>query len=424
MRPEEHLDWLYRRQRLGVTLGLERILALLAAAGDPQRTFRSVLVGGTNGKGSTAKVLAECLTRSCERVGLYTSPHLSRIGERFVVDGTELGREDVAEAVGSLRPIADEIEASFFEVVTAAACLLFARERVGWAVMEVGLGGRFDATNALDPELSVVTGVALDHTDLLGETVALIAREKAGILRQGRPALTGASGDALVALRDAAAVSGAPLWVLGEEIVVRGEQLGWQGQRIAVTCPAGSVEAVSPLVGEHQQPNLALAAVAALRLGVRRDAVEQGLARARWPGRLERIRWRGRWVVFDGAHNAEAAAVLAKSLARLEEEPFTLVAGMGSDKDIAALVTALAPLAGTVFATGARQSPRARPPRDVAEAFGGDALPVDDPVEALDRAVAATRVGGTVVVAGSLYLVGELRPHVTGEGLETAERWQ
>ena len=423
MRPEEHLDWLYRRQRLGVTLGLERTRALLAAAGDPQAGFAAVLVGGTNGKGSTARVLSECL-REQGSVALYTSPHLSRIGERFVVDGRELSREEVGEAVGRLRVEAERLEASFFEVLTASACLLFAQAGVRWAVMEVGLGGRFDATNALEPELSLITGIALDHTELLGASVEEIAREKAGILRPNRLALTGASGGALDTLRASARELGSPLWVLGEDIEASGEQLGWQGQRVRVACPAGRIEAISPLVGAHQMANLALAAAAALELGVGPKGVEEAVARTTWPGRLERVGWRGRKLVFDGAHNAQAAEALAATLARLERDPITLVVGMGRDKDLESFAAALGPLADRVFATRARLSPRARDADIVAQAFGPSAVAIADPVAALEAALAATPEGGTVVVAGSLYLVGELRPYVLGEVLEVQERWQ
>jgi dihydrofolate synthase/folylpolyglutamate synthase len=423
-RPDDPLAWLFTRQRLGMTLGLERVHGLLAAAGNPQGAFRAILVAGTNGKGSTARALAECLAAAGERPGLYTSPHLSRVGERFLIAGRELPRERVADAVAELRPAADRLEASFFEILTVAGCLLFSQEGVSTAVMEVGLGGRFDATNALEPELSLVTGISLDHVDLLGDTPAAIAREKAGIFRAGRLALTGARGEALAALADEAARVGAPLWRLDREIEFDGEELGWQGVAVRVRCPAGEAAGTSPLVGAHQVRNLALAAAAALAWGAGAAAVESGLAATLWPGRLERVGHRGRYLVFDGAHNAEAAAALAQALERLSARPYTLVVGMGREKDLQAFASLLGPGAKSVFATAASLSPRARPAEEVAAAFGERAQAVADPGRALAAALADTPPGGTVVVAGSLYLVGELRPEIVGEPLEADERWQ
>ncbi|MEX2536457.1 MAG: Mur ligase family protein [Trueperaceae bacterium] len=423
-RPESHLEWLFERQRLGMTMGLERVRELLAAVGNPHDSFRSLLVGGTNGKGSTARVLAQCLVAQGGRVGLYTSPHLSRIGERFMVAGREAARGTVSEVVGRVRGQAERQGASFFEVLTAAACLHFEEEGVETAVMEVGLGGRFDATNALDPQLSIITGISLDHTELLGDTSAAIAREKAGILRPGRLSLTAATGDALAVLKEEAAGLTTPLWVLGEEIEAHGEQLAWQGQRVNVSCPAGEVAGRSPLVGHHQQSNIALAIAAALALGVLPAASQRGLAAASWPGRLERVPYRGRWLVFDGAHNAEAAVALGVALNELEKSPYTLIVGAGRDKELPAIAAALAPGAGRVFATRARHSPRARSAREVATLFKEGAEACEDPGEALSAALAATPELGTIVIAGSLYLVGELRPLVVNEEFEADERWQ
>lgn len=202
------LEWLFARQRFGVHPGLSRVRALLARLGDSQERFRAVLVGGTNGKGSTAATLAAILTAAGERTGLFTSPHLTRFSERFVVAGRECPPEVVLEALARVRPHAEAEDASFFEIVTALGCLLFAEAGVSVAVMEVGLGGRLDATNVLDPVLSVVTNVALDHTAILGDTREAIAAEKSGILRVGRPAVTGADADLVPRLETRGPTSG------------------------------------------------------------------------------------------------------------------------------------------------------------------------------------------------------------------------
>lgn len=430
----DELSWLFGLQRFGVRPGLERVGRLLSALGDPQAGLRVALVGGTNGKGSTACALAAALTASGRRAALFTSPHLSHVMERFRLDGRPLPREGLEAVLAELRPAVERWDATFFEALVAAAALLFARAGAEDAVFEVGLGGRFDATNALDPALSIVTGVALDHTEVLGGTVAEIARDKADIFRAGRPALTGAEGEALRELRAAAAGLGAPLAVLGEGIRAEATQLGWRGQRLHLATPWGRLTAHSPLVGAHQARNLALGAAAALALGAPPAAVRSGLARARWPGRLERFETGDRAVVFDGAHNPEAARALAAALWALGERP-VLVVGVSGDKDLAGIAAELAPAVGHVIATTAERSARARPAREVAAAFAeaGTAGPerggwgvevVERPADALRAGLEAAPPGGTVLVAGSLYLVGELRPALTGEEREPFERWQ
>lgn len=227
------LAWLFARQRFGVHPGLTRVRSLLGRLGEPQNAFESILVGGTNGKGSTAASLAAMLTASGEQSGLFTSPHLTRFSERFTVGGRELPQQTVLAALRRVRPAAEAVEASFFEIVTALGCLLFAEAGVRRAVMEVGLGGRLDATNALEPALSVITNVDLDHTDILGATPEAIAREKAGILRHGRPAVTAVDHRLLPLLE----VHGADLWVTGREIEVRALPLAWEGWALGVRVP-------------------------------------------------------------------------------------------------------------------------------------------------------------------------------------------
>ncbi|MDL2345312.1 Mur ligase family protein, partial [Deinococcus sp. MIMF12] len=269
------LDWLFARQRFGVHPGLDRVRALLTRLGEPQRTFRSVLVGGTNGKGSTAASLAAMLTASGTRTGLFTSPHLTRFSERFVVDGQECGAQRVEAALHRVRPHAEAAGASFFEVVTALGSLLFAEAGVEVAVMEVGLGGRLDATNALDPDLSVITSVALDHTEILGTTLDAIAREKAGILRPGRPAVTGVD----PALWPQLETRGAEVWALGREVLVQSQSRGWGGWDLRLEVPGTVLNVQTPLLGRHGAGNAALAAAAAWRLGVGESAIRAGAAR-------------------------------------------------------------------------------------------------------------------------------------------------
>lgn len=418
-----NLRWLFERQRFGVRPGLARVRALLARLGHPERAFEAALIGGTNGKGSTASTLASALGAAGARVGLFTSPHLSRVGERFVVDGVELPTSRLEQALAALRPAAEREEATFFEILTALACLLFAEAGVRRAVFEVGLGGRFDATNALEPVLSILTGVALDHTEVLGDTVAAIARDKAQIFRAGRPALAGATGEALVVVRAEAGRIGARLVVLGEELRVEVGASGWRGLELSLRWSDAELEVATPLIGRHQARNVALAVAAAHALGVSDEAIRRGVAATRWPGRLEPVRYQGRTVLLDGAHNPEAAGALAAALRELGAEGVTLVFGTSKDKDAAGILAPLLPLAARVILTQARLSPRAAPPQALRR-HAPRAEVREDWQEALELALAETPPEVPLLVAGSLYLVGEVRPYLLGEPLEALERWQ
>lgn len=436
------LEWLFALQRFGVRPGLARMHALLAAIGSPQRSFDTVLVAGTNGKGSTSRVLAACLGAAGRRTGLFTSPHLQHVGERALVDGVATGEHALSVAVATVRPHAEVLGATFFEVVTAACLLLFADAGVEIAVMEVGLGGRLDATNALEPVLSVITGIALDHTDVLGANEASIAREKAGILRDGVPALTGATGRALSTIVEEARRIGAPLTVLGGDLHVRVTRSSWAGLELVVSGlgddPEADLVLATPLVGRHQASNVALAVAGAVELGVRRAALVAAVGATTWPGRLERLSHEGRTVVLDGAHNPQAAAALVAAITELEGGCDVLVLGTSADKDHAGLVPPLVALARSVVVTRALGSPRATPPERLAAmvaeaplppgaARSGSPRPVTlatDPVEALALATALAPEGGLIVVAGSLFLVGEVRSAVLGSGRERFERWQ
>ncbi|MCP2015901.1 dihydrofolate synthase/folylpolyglutamate synthase [Deinococcus sp. HSC-46F16] len=411
------LDWLFARQRFGMHPGLDRVQALLTRLGEPQRRFRSVLVGGTNGKGSTAASLAAMLTASGTRVGLFTSPHLTRFAERFVVGGRECSDERVGDTLRRVRPHAEAAEASFFEIVTALGCLLFAEVGVEIAVLEVGLGGRLDATNALEPDLSVITTVALDHTEILGGTLEAIAEEKAGILRPGRPAVTGVA----PALWPRLEARRADLWALGREVRVEAQPRGWDGWDLRVGLPDGTLELRTPLLGKHGAHNAALAAAAAWRLGVDGSAIRAGAAGVLWPGRLEALPWQGGRVLLDGAHNPAGAHALASALRDLGASPLPLIFGAASGKDVAGVASALREAASEVILTRARLSPRALPPEELAPHFAG--LPVrlaDSPQDAL----ALLPEGGDAAVCGSLYLIGEVRPLLLGEVPEARERWQ
>lgn len=371
--------------------GLARTRALLAALGNPERSFRAILVGGTNGKGSAAAACASILHAAGVVTGLYTSPHLVRVNERIRLaerDVSDAALDDVLALLGAIGPGGD-LSPTYFEALTVAAFELFRRGRVEVAVVEVGLGGRLDATNVLEPEVSVVTTIGRDHLEVLGPTLADVAREKAGIFRDDQPALTGATGE--------------PLEVLHEEA----RRLG---ARLLPIPPTDRWDAVSPLPGAHQRTNLALAVAAASAVAPLDDeTIARGIAATRWPGRLQRISRAGRRdLLLDGAHNPDGAEALARHLdaAGLSGRVDLLFGGL-SDKDLEGVFAPLAARARHVVLT-APLSPRAAPPVELARRLGRPELATAGSItEALDR-LDALPGDGPILVAGSLVLVGNV----------------
>ena len=397
-------------------LSLEPFRRLLAKLGEPQRELPAVLVAGTNGKGSTAALLAGIGCAAGYRTGLYTSPHLEEPRERIRIDGLALPTLELDRLLAMVVDAAGDELPTPFEALTAAAFVAFAEAGVELAVLEVGLGGRLDATNTVEPLLSVITPIAFDHQEQLGSTLASIAAEKAGVLRAGRPALTwGEEAESTAALLAAARASGASLGFGVEDAeIVAAQPDGLAGQLVQLRTAEGEHWLRLPLAGSHQLRNLALAVLAAERLaalGYERidgDAVTAGVAGCRWPGRLEPVALpQGPTVLLDGAHNAAGAGALAEHLAAIAT-PWDLVFGTLADKDATAMAAALAPAARRVF-LAPPDSPRALPLDELAAipALAG-AMLAASAGEALARALDAG-AAPLVVVAGSLYLVGEAR---------------
>ena len=421
------------RGRFGIRLGLGRTRALLHELGDPQRSLRGALVGGTNGKGSVLAIAGSALRAAGFRVGSTPKPHLVSYRERLEIDGRPIDPVTFAWLVDEVLEVAERVERRHgppteFELLTAMLFRWFAEERVEVALVEVGLGGRLDATHAWDGGVAAITNVALDHMAWLGDTIPAIAREKAAIIERGDRAVTGASGEALDVIRRRARRVGAPLTEVGSP-----QLLGWDRDGIDVQLRSLGPTRVS-LRGRHQADNAAVAdaVLDALQVAgiatVPADARRRGYGSATWPGRLELLRVEGRDVLLDGAHNPAGAAALATALDDLRpflagsgETPptaVTLVHGSMADKDVSGIVTALGSAAAlrgaTVIATQVTGE-RAMSADEVAaqwRAGGSEAATevVPDIGRALDRALeVAGRAGGPLVVAGSLYLVGEAR---------------
>lgn len=406
------LDWLYALEAAkGMDFKLERVALALQRLGDPQRAYPALHVAGTNGKGSVAAMLDACLGAAGYTVGRYTSPHLVELGERITVAGVPIGREALVAVADEVRSasLARGIGLTFFEILTVMAFLHFARAGIDAAVVEVGLGGRLDATNVLDPLVAVVTTIGLDHTQWLGDSLAQIAAEKGGIIKPSRPVVLGRiDGEAAAVLRRLAEERGAALLAAGRDYRVSGdggldfEGAGWRLRDVQVG-----------LRGAHQRDNAgtALAALGAVRdaLPVDEAAARRGLATVRWPGRLEVVDTSPLTIV-DGAHNADGIAALVAELPRLTggRRVDLLFAVMG-DKDWGPMVRRLAPHCRSAIVTEVLP-PRGAPAATVVAGFPPECPAVAEPDVARAWRRVRERAGrdGVVVAAGSLFLVGEL----------------
>ena len=431
----EALDALAARGRFGIHLGLGRTRALLRELGDPQLGLRGALVAGTNGKGSVLAIAASALRAAGLRVGETPKPHLVSYRERIMVGGRPIGVADFTRHVQAVLAVADKVarrngEPTEFELLTAVVFRHFAESGIDVAMVEVGLGGRLDATHAWDGGVAVVTNVALDHMDRLGSTIPAIAKEKAAIIDRGDLAVTGADGEALPIIRARARRVGSPLTE-----ALPAPLLGWDRNGIDVELPRLGPTRIG-LRGRHQAANAAVAdatldALETAGIATADEAARrQGYATASWPGRLELLEHDDVEILLDGAHNPAGAASLAQALDDLR--PFlaggalTLVVASMADKDVAGVISALATShaldGATVFATSV-DAARALPAAELAgrwRALLGERLAgiqaIDRPLDALEAAIGAARTaGGAVVVAGSLYLVGAVRAHLVDD---------
>jgi dihydrofolate synthase/folylpolyglutamate synthase len=401
----------------GMRPGLERVEGLLDALGDPHERYTLVQVGGTNGKGSVAAMLATILKADGRRVGLYTSPHLTSFRERIRVNGEAIARDALVDGVDALGTLVARFDASMFEATTALALDHFAREAVDIAVLEVGLGGRLDATTVGRPAATVLSRIDLDHQAYLGSTLAEIAGEKAAIIRSGVALSAAQAPEALEVILRRAEHARIPLLLEGRDLHVVVQARSLAGQRISCAGADWRLADVDlPLLGVFQPGNALLAVATAKALGVGDAVIRAGVARAKWPGRFDIVR-HDPLVVLDGAHNPAGARALAQSLREaFGTQPLTLVLGLSQDKDAAGILGALAPLATRLVLTRA-SNPRAADPRALAASLPPGSPPVEiaaSPAEALGMAMDAPRTP-IIGIAGSLFLLGDVLTHLAGE---------
>jgi dihydrofolate synthase/folylpolyglutamate synthase len=403
---------------------VDRMGALLDRLGRPDAGRLTVHVAGSKGKGSTASMIAGMLQSAGYRTGLYTSPHLHSFRERIAVDGEPIGEAEFGRVVGEIEPFAEALgpatgRVTTFEHLTALAFRYFEQAGCDAQVIEVGLGGRLDATNALlAKDVCAVTPISLEHTEILGTEVEQIASEKAGIFRAGADAVIALQrhAGALAVLRARAEDLGMPVTDVERDYRWTRGRVSEASQQATVEGPAATYELTIPLLGLHQLENAATAVAAIDRLRLRGAtvdprAVEEGMARVRWPGRLEVVHHRP-LVVLDGAHNGDSAARLRESLEQyFSFERLLLVVGVGRDKDVEAIADELAPLAARVICTRSSH-PRAADPAEVAPAFATRGVPVrvsESVREALAAALEDAGPADLVCVMGSLFAVADAR---------------
>ena len=431
---------------------LAHMKVLLAAISHPEARFPSVLIAGTNGKGSTAATLASIFRASGLKTGLYTSPHLMRINERIRVNGQEIGDDDFAAIHGEVDRVADRLvergelpwHPSFFEMMTAIAFERFAREKVDIAVLEVGMGGRLDATNVVQPLVSVITDIALDHQKFLGNSVGEIAREKVGIIRPGgvvvtlpqKPEANDVIGNTILDLgaRGVSAVPYVPPVSPGstQYLVPSSEKKHFTAEnaenveenrscsfyRYPLLVMGREILVETPLVGRHQLRNVALAIATADELsklgyaGITASSIEQGIRETRWPGRFQIIPAHQSWpeIVLDVAHNPAGAWGLRSALSEgYEDRRLVFVFGAMRDKAISEITEILFPLADRVIATRA-ENPRSASPQEIEQAAGRTGAEIEtaaDVPDALQRAKSLSKQDAVIVITGSIYVVGE-----------------
>ncbi len=409
------LDEMFNLRRFGIKLGLETIRQILFGLGNPQDEFRIIHIAGTNGKGSVAATLASILRACGHKTGLYTSPHLVRFNERIIIDGRPIDDGEVSNAYNAVKRVHQgSREPTFFECTTAMALHEFRRQSIDWAVVETGMGGRLDATNVVQPALTIITNVSLEHKEYLGSTIRQIAAEKAGIIKPGTPVVTGVKQkEAVQVVANVAAANRAPLYRMGQDFRVRrsssgaftytGLQNKWTGLAIS-------------LIGRHQWGNTALALAGCDALspeigGLTQETVRKALLDTRWPGRLEVVKDHP-LTLLDGAHNLVAARTLAQYLkSNLAGRRITLVVGILDDKPYRSMLEALVPACQRVIVTQPRIQ-RALP-AEILQAVVKKMTAAVDVVPDVGRAVtAAVETSGpddAVCVAGSLYVVGEAK---------------
>ncbi len=429
MKYAETIDYLYGLQKFGMKFGLDNIRLLLSALDNPERSFRSIHVAGTNGKGSTAAMIESILRTCTVTTGLFTSPHLVSFTERIRINGREIPEDDVIALADQIRWIADHIgdfSPTFFEVVTAMAFQYFRNSGVDWAVIETGMGGRLDATNVILPEAAVITSIGIDHTDFLGATLTKITEEKTGILKQNVPVISAAQTPEVadVLIRKAAASNAQIVFYdthFSSEIV----SCEHNGICFNYSGSSGYRNIKLPLLGEYQTVNASLAAktievVSEKYTGMNCD-IRQGLEQVQWEGRLDMIK-NDPPMLVDGAHNPSASRELARYLQQKltkEYQRIILIIGIMGDKNVGDILAPLLPLASEIiFVTPAyERAASCKLLADAAASMGYSSQQALSVIDGIHRAENLYRSGDLIVITGSFYTIGEAKEALFNKGI-------
>jgi dihydrofolate synthase/folylpolyglutamate synthase len=407
-----------------IRFDLRRTEDLLQRLGNPHLCAKSVHIAGSKGKGSTSAMIAAGLQAAGYRTGLYTSPHLVTLRERIQVEGKPILKRELESVVTEIKPHVEAVdhdktygELSTFELLTAAAFAYFQRRMVDYQVLETGLGGRLDATNVVIPEICVITSISYDHTEVLGDTLAKIAAEKAGIIKPGRTVISSPQAEeAAAVIRETCLKNGARLISVGSDITWRKLGSNLSGQSLEVKGLRGSYQLTIPLLGAHQLQNAACAVAALEALGIPEDSIEKGLAKTNWAGRLQILRRRPLLVV-DGAHNRDSASKLKEALKEyFHFDHLILIIGASADKDVPGIIEELAPLGNTVIVTRSRH-PRATKPEVLVGEFaklGVKAKVAEDVNKAVAEAQRKAGKKDLICATGSLFLVAEVIECIKG----------
>lgn len=420
------LDWLFGLRRLEPKRDLRKVVFLLELLGNPQESFKSIQVTGTNGKGSTTAMITSILGAAGYRVGMFTSPHLTSFTERIVVNGNRISEGDVIRLCGILKPLVDRMacepdvgQPPFFDVVTCMALKYFAEHKADFAVLEAGMGGRLDATNVVHSLVSVITNVSLEHTEVLGGTVLEIAREKSGIVKKGGVLITATDNIIVYELfKEICHSVGSKIFRVGDDIRYRKFSASMSGQSFSLDGLVNDYdELFIPLIGDHQLKNASstVGAVEALSfhgIEIKKESIRAGLRRVIWPGRLEIVQ-SDPLIVLDCAKDPDASRALKESLMKdFKYERLIAVVSISSDKDIPSMMEQLAQVADYFVITAHRVMGRAADPLVIANEAVRWSRPFEiaEGVEdAIDRALTLAHANDLICVTGSVFLVGEAR---------------
>jgi dihydrofolate synthase/folylpolyglutamate synthase len=417
------LDKIYKLARFGIKLELDTILNILKSLNNPQKNYCMVHVAGTNGKGSTATYIASILKKAGFKTGLYTSPHLVKFNERISINGEQISNDQVVEAYQAVHAAdTGKRQATFFEIATAMGFYHFSKQAVDWAVIETGMGGRFDATNVIHPEVSVITNLSIEHTDYLGNTIKALAKEKGGIIKPATPAVVGVSQPSgLKVINQIVQEKSSDLYIYKKDFSMRKnprqDTYTYNGLKKCFH------NLIKPLPGDHQKENLSLALATCELIfeklkttdkpyDFNETFVQEGLLLARWPGRLEHVR-KNPLIILDGAHNLMAARVLGKYLSSiLKDRRLTLVIGILDDKPYKQMLKSLVPCAQNIIITKAKINRSLQPSILKKAAQGLTPCPVtiiEDVKQAVTHAIDTSKAEDVICIAGSLYVAGEAK---------------